>query len=245
MKYLSADEPQVSAGQQYTLRAINNSTKPGSMCVFQPYPDPGVASATPLAWLSKWTIQGMTVLYQWTVDYNFVWGETGPLVPGVIFDASQILNADLQNTNKVTFTHAGGTYEFINQTKGPQPGTLYVTEDITIPRNEQASVGIGMSGFGTFIVQAEPNINLAFMPFPQYFIAFGDFQQGEALDLATIKNSAMVPFPKNVFSMTAILNPNNSWTITPTASANDALTEARSNDPDARFGADGIPYLRF
>ncbi len=242
MKYLQADEEQLSAGQQYTIKAINNSTNAGNLAVFQQDPDLGVSNVLSLAWFSKFTNPKTTVNFRWTIDYNFVWSETGQLIPGVIFDASQTFAANLQNTNKITLTHAGGAYDFINQTKGPQPGILYITEDSTIPL-KQASVGIGMSGFGTFVVQAQPNFNLTFTPHPQYFIAFGDFEQGEVLDIGQINNPAEVAFPPGVFSMTAILNADNSWTITPTSSANAALVTARSANPDARFGPDIVPYL--
>lgn len=231
-----------SAGQQYTLRAINNSSNTGDMCVFQDDPDLGVSNALSLAWFSKRATPKTTVNFKWTIDYNFVWSETGLLVPGVVFDASQTFGANLQTTNKITLTHAGGAYDFINQTKGPQPGILYITEDSTIPL-KQASVGIGMSGNGTFVVQAQPNFNLTFTPHPKYFIAFGNFQPGQVLDIGEINNPAEVQFLPGVFSMTAVLNQDNSWTITPTGKANAALIAARKENAEARFGPDIAPFL--
>jgi hypothetical protein len=46
----------------------------------------------------------------------------------------------------------------------PPTGTLSFTWNLdTIPSN-QATVGIGMSGAGTFVTQAGPNTNLVFSP---------------------------------------------------------------------------------
>jgi rhizosphere induced protein len=231
--------PELAAAQPYTLTAINNSTNSGNFCVFQQDPDLGVSNVLSLAWFSKFAFPSTTIKFSWTIDYNFVWSETGVLTPGVLFDASQTFNADLQNSNQITLTYAGG-YNFINQTRGPNPGILYIKEDSTIPP-KQASVGIGMSGFGTFVVQAQPNLNLNFSPHPRYYIAFGNFIQGEVLDISEMTNVAEVAFPTNVYSMTAILGADNAWTVKSTAALNALVVNARASDPSLTFN--DVPRL--
>lgn len=195
----------------YSLTFINNSDQEGDACVYQQDPDLGVANVQSLAWFTKAANPTTTVEFDWSIDYSFVWSETGNLVPGVVFIASQAWAADLSTTNQVTFTN-NGAFTFENQTVGAGEGNLYITEDGTIPV-DVASVGIGMSGFGTFAVDAEPNYNLVFTPHPEYWITFGTYTQGEVMNISESTNAAQISFPANVYAMTATLNADNTWTI--------------------------------
>lgn len=70
-----------------------------------------------------------------------------------------------------------------------------------------------MSGKGTFVTQAQPNLHLVFTPHPRYWIAAGTFTEGEVLDQETITNAAEVAFPANVYAMQAVLAADNTWTV--------------------------------
>lgn len=223
------------SGVEYSLYFVNNSTQTGDACIYQQDPDTNDPNVMSLAWFAKAAAPTTNVNFDWTIDYSFVWSETGTLVPGVMFTASQTWAADLSLTNEVQFTKNGGAYTFQNQTQGPQAGTLYVREDSTIPSN-QASVGIGMSGSGTFAVQAQPNVTAMFTPHPEYWITFGSFVKGQVLDTTTITNAANIAFPANTYSMTAILNADNTWTVQSTSDVNAAFLEARKSDATARWG---------
>lgn len=196
----------------YSLTFINNSNIEGDACVYQQDPDLGVENVQSLAWFTQAAAPTTTLEFDWSIDYSFVWSQTGNLVPGVVFTASQTWPADLSSTNQVTFTNDSGAFTFENQTKGAEEGSLYITEDSTIPV-DVASVGIGMSGFGTFAVDAEPNYNLVFTPHPEYWITFGTYTQGEVMNISESTNSAQIEFPENVYAMTATLNADNTWTI--------------------------------
>jgi rhizosphere induced protein len=222
-------------GVTYTVNFINNSVDQGDVCIFQQDPDISNPNVLSLAWFSKLVFPTTTVKFQWQINYSFVWGETGTLVPGVLFDASQTWGADLSTNNKVTLAYQGA-YTFENQTKGPQPGTLYIAEDSSLPIN-QASVGIGMSGAGTFVVQAQPRLNLTFTPHPRYWIAFGNFTQGQVLDIGQISNPFELDFPPNVYSITVTLNADNTWSESTTPEANAHFLRAKSKDPKALWGA--------
>lgn len=198
----------------YTINFFNNSGSAGSFCTFQQLPDASNPNMLTLAWLAKFANPQTRLSISWTTDYCFIWDETGQLVPGVPFNASEVLPASLNDNNAVTLTKSDGAYQFIKQTTGFRPGTLLITTDVTVPINE-ASVGIGMSGAGTFAVQAAPNMNYIFTPHPQYWVAFGNFQQGQALEASEISNTAQVVFPPSIFAMNVTLNVDNTWTITP------------------------------
>lgn len=223
------------AGTNYSVVFVNNSKQTGSACMYQQDPDITIPNVMSLAWFTKSAHPTTRVSFSWSIDYNFVWSETGSLVPGVIFMASQTWAADLSTENQVTFTQSGGAYTFQNQQQGPRQGSLFITEDGTIPAN-MASVGVGMSGFGTFVVQAQPNMNLVFTPHPEYWITFGNYVQGEVMDISSVSNPAKIEFPPNVYSMTAVLNADNTWTITSTAQANTLFVEARERNPELAWG---------
>lgn len=201
------------AGQTYALNFKNNSSNAGDVCLYQTSPNLDMPNVMSLAWLARSSSPGMALQLQWQIEYAFVWGETGELVPGVVFRDSEMLPAGLQGNNQVTLTF-NQFYSFINQTAGPRSGSLYILEDSTIPFN-QAAVGISMSGAGTFVLPAQPNVSLVFTPAPTYWITFGNYTPGQVLDVESMVNSAQIAFPPGVYTMSAVLNPDNSWTVSP------------------------------
>ncbi len=199
-------------GVQYTVIFRNNSTQAGDVCLFQQ--QPGAPNAFSLAWFAHYAYPTTDTIFNWSIDYSFIWSETGTLMPGVIFSPSQSWNADLTNRNAVTLAY-NNFFTFEDQHTGPQPGSLYINSQGSVPMNT-ASVGIGMSGAGTFVEQARPNLTTVFTPHPEYWITFGLYEQGEVLDPESMNNRAIIAFPPGVYSMTAVLNQDNSWTIEPT-----------------------------
>lgn len=200
----------------YQVIFQNNSVNAWSVCVYQSAPDVNVPNVQSLAWLTEMAAPTTQVVFDWQIQYNFVWSNQGTLPAGAVFQASQCWDADLITANAVTLTNPGGYYTFQNQTVGPAPGSLYITEDNTIPVGG-ATVGVGMSGNGTFVLTAGPNLNLIFTPTPTYWITFGQYIQGQVMSETEITNSAMIEFPPDVFTMYATLNANNTWTISQTA----------------------------
>ena len=195
----------------YTINFVNNSGSAGSFCVFQQNPNspnPGVFS---LAWLAQFVNPNGKVSIGWNTDFYFFWAKTGRLKPGVIFNAGEALLADTNENNSVTVTKDNGNYQFIKQTKYVH-GKFMITSDQNTAIN-QASVGIGMSGSGTFAVQAQPQMAFVFEPRPEYWITFGDFKQGQVLDASAINNPAQIIFPHGIFSMDVTLNADGTWSI--------------------------------
>lgn len=205
---------------KYTLHFINNSNMSGDFCVYQTDPNITDPSVMSLAWFTQKTHPTTHASYSWNIDYSFVWCQTGKLQAGIIFDATQEWPADLNLKNKISFIKKDGAYTFCDLTKGDKAGTLYIDEDGSIPSIPEASVGIGMSGSGTFAVQARPNMHPNFTPHPQYWVTFGNYIKGQVLDITDITDKAEVNFPAGVYSMTAILNEDFTWDIRPTTELN-------------------------
>jgi hypothetical protein len=224
----------MSNGTDYSLIFQNQSSNAGTAMVFQK--DPGLGpNVLPLAWFTQYAFPTTSLTFTWQVNYSFTWSQTGVLIPGVVFSATQNWAADLSMSNQVTFSHPGPAYTFTNQTAGPAAGSLFIVEDSTLPLKD-ASVGIGMSGSGTFAVQAQPNLNLAFTPHPEYWIAFGNYTKGQVLDIQQITKPQILAFPPNVFSLTAILTIDNKWVVKPTAKVNEEFVRAKQDNAKALWG---------
>ncbi|MCY1669179.1 hypothetical protein [Rhizobium sp. SL86] len=48
------------------------------------------------------------------------------------------------------------------------------------------AVGIGMAGSGTFVTEAQPNMTAPFIPYPTYWMIFGNFETGEVMDVQVV-----------------------------------------------------------
>lgn len=200
---------------QYKLSVKNDSNLDGSICVYQKDPEQKVyGNLYSTAWFTKAVAKGTKTVFTWSVDYGFIWCETGKLTTGVTFEASQIEEADPSDPTKsvITFTrNAQGAYTFSKETtKKPPQGGLMIEETGNIP-NEEASIGLAMSGKAAFVTQAEANLSLTFEPHPEYWIAFGTFEEGEVLDVNTVSKTAKIKFPLNVYSKSITFGEDHLW----------------------------------
>jgi hypothetical protein len=62
--------------------------------VYQVDPNLSVANVMSLAWFAQHSWPTTKQLLTWDITYTFVWGETGLLIPGVVFNDSQSWPAD-------------------------------------------------------------------------------------------------------------------------------------------------------
>jgi len=198
-----------------TLRYKNRSGSLHDFLCFQQ----GININTPyidtLAWFAKPVANGVDVDFTWTTDYSFVWSEQGTLKPGITFKAQQVIPADPVTANLVALTNVNGAFQFGTPTASGPAGSITIDCDNTIPKGI-AKVGIGMSGQATHAVTAEPNFATTFTSaHVEYWISFGSFVPGQAVDTQTMVNAKQVVFPDNVYGMTATLDTGNNWTIQP------------------------------
>jgi len=197
----------------YTINFDNNTDSPGNFCIFQRNQNSPNHDGFVLAWLVQFANPHSKLPISWNTDFYFFWAQTGTLTPGVIFNAGEALQTSMTENNAVTLTKQDGNYKFAGQKNWHQQGMLSVTADNTTAIN-QASVGIGMSGAGTFAVQAQPNMTFLFSPGSEYWVTFGDFQQGQVMDPTQFINPVKIDFPYGIFTMNVTLNMDNTWTIT-------------------------------
>ncbi|WP_430403447.1 hypothetical protein [Fluviicola sp.] len=204
-----------SNGTVFQINFVNNSSNSGTFMVFQQDPNMAMPGINSLAWITKYANPKTQGFFSWTINYNFSWMESESITSGITSGTSQSLPAGegLLTMNGITLTYDKG-YSFIDPVDQTPEGSLYIKEDGTIPL-DRASVGIGMCGAPTFMLQAQPNMELVFTPTPEYWIAFGDFTQSQVINVQEMTNSAQVSFPPGITKMNATLNEDNSWTIIP------------------------------
>ena len=198
----------------YTVQVVNNSETAWKFYVYQS-PPTDISDLT-LAWFtSPFKIpSGSTTRFQWQITYQFVWSAAGVVKPGITFRASGQKDCDPQGANTSTFTFQDDTPDLSDPVSGGNKGSLYIYDDGKVP-SQTFAVGVGMSGNGTFVANAGPNLTHDFTPTPAYYIAAADeMEVGQVMDIKTITQSAEIKFPSNAYDMTATLQDDNTWSIT-------------------------------
>jgi hypothetical protein len=208
-------------GKKYSVTVNNRASHSAFFMVFQNDPTSWSPNALSLAWFAKYSNPSKTarVKFEWTVDTGFSWAETGELKPGIQFAATELYDPS-NGLNKITLDY-NGAYQFIDPTSGADKDRFYLNETKNIPLKSQAAVGVTMSGSTVYAVQARPNQNLTFSPHPEYFIAYGDYLEGDVIDVSTVNNPLRLEYPTGVYALTTTLNVDGSW--------DDPVTLAQSN----------------
>lgn len=204
-----------AAGTSYTLKLVNNSAQPWTFYVYQKLPGQ-VADVFSLAWFcSPYVISvGDDITFKWTINYNLFWSQTGVIIPGVTFESKGKKDADPNGENTSTFSLDPGPNLSV-PVEGHPKSSLIIKDADDVP-NKKFSVGIGMSGTGTYAVQAGTSLTHTFTPTPSYWIAAGsNVQIGTVLNIQTIGQTAEAKFPSAVYSLVATLGDNNKWKIVP------------------------------
>lgn len=201
-------------GTTYTLRCVNNSVVNWVFYIYQRMPQqPGDIFS--LAWFaSPYKISpGSYVEFDWSIDYSFVWGNTGVLLEGINYIAGGIKPCSLTGNNQTTFSLDDNAPQLSDPTPGGQPGSLRVNIAGNVP-NQMFATGIGMSGHGTFVQQALMNSSQVYtLEEPKYFVAAATQMQMGAVLPETITGAAEFKYPINVYKLTATLGADNRWTI--------------------------------
>jgi hypothetical protein len=202
----------------YSVKLINKSASPWIFYAYQQAPNEQSAGMFSLVWFCSpfMMVTNTSITFKWTVDYNFVWGATGAISPGVTFSAGGFIPADPQSANTTNFSLKPGP-NLSPAVQGSPPGSLKITDAATVPNNTFL-VGIGMGDVGTLVMAAGPNLISVFpspTP-PNYWIAAGaNVQVGTILDVTKITPSLQVIFPINVYAVTCTLGADNKWTQSP------------------------------
>lgn len=204
---------------KYTLKVINSGTSATSFAIFQKCPTGN--SIYTLAWMSKYAAQGVTNTFEWNVKYDVVWSQPGKnLVAGTICNTasaigdlyhqgavtaseSRAVNLSSRNTSTVlNYDETHNAYSFGEMTQTAEDNEIVIRTSTEVPDFNVAStsavvgVGIGMSGYGLFLVGGEPNkLTKWDISEPKYYLISGNFKTGEIIDVGSVMGNALeVPF---------------------------------------------------
>ncbi|MCW7762815.1 protein RhiA [Photorhabdus luminescens] len=200
-------------GTPYTVRFENKSPSSWTVYLYQKIPEQP-SDVFSLAWQASpfKIVSGAYFTFKWSIEYSFIWGRTGALTNGVVFEAGQIVDADPTDRNVITFNTNDNTPAFGAITDGGGGGILTIKENKNIPNNTYTT-GIGMSKQGTFVQQALANTTQLYTPEPKYYIAVGvGVQMGQVL-AQTVSQSSELLFKPSVYNLTATLTDTQTWSI--------------------------------
>lgn len=193
--------------ETYTLTVQNNSGQSGDFCIFQETPDLNSPHIQTLAWLAKPANPSSSLSFEWSLDYNFVWGQSDNLVPTT--------TQKVKSNTSITLIKKNSTHELKNHTiKKTENNALHITSN-KVKNSNKNLVGIGMSGAGTFLLKSDQDLDVHIASPKQYKVCFGDYKQGQILNPSQLANLGTVVFPPNVYNMEIKLNPDSTWAIVP------------------------------
>ncbi len=211
----------------HTVTVENKSQQTGGFVIYQTSPDqetnPKLYS---LAWMAQTMHPNQKKIFKWNDNYSFMWAETGMLKVGSnLADASahEIKAIDPKDLTKniVTLTKKNNLFAFKNSTTAGVKGKFTIVTDNKIPNNV-ASIGLAVQGKPVVAINALINTENKFTPTTTYWIIFGDFKEGEVLDLSTITKSTIefskptkIIFPINVTEINITFKADNTFEITP------------------------------
>lgn len=197
----------------YSVKVINNANTAWKFFLFQS--PPAITDSLTLAWFASpfHIAPGDNTSFSWNLSYQFVWSATGQVKPGITFKATGLKDCDPQRKNQVNFTFVNDTPKLTDPASGGAPGSLTICDENNVPANTFA-VGVGMSGNGTYVVNAGPNLEHQFTPEPAYYIAaIEEVEEGQVMDIKTITQAGELKYPPNVYKLTATLKADNTWDI--------------------------------
>jgi hypothetical protein len=94
----------------YSVKLINKSASPWTFYAYQQVLNEQSANMFSLVWFCSpfVMVPNNSITFKWTVDYNFVWGASGAISPGVAFSAGGFIPADPQSANTTNFSVTPG-----------------------------------------------------------------------------------------------------------------------------------------
>lgn len=196
---------------KYSLDVKHNGTTYGDFCIYQT-DEGGKDDIRSLVWFKKSAHPGTQLRFEWGIDYGISWSETGSLIPGVIFRASEDRSVDPsdENNNTVEFAKDLDAFHFKESSNPTDSGKVGIVCADNIPA-AIASIGLSMSGRAALARPAHPSLKYTFIPHPRYWIAFGSFEEGEVLDLNRMTQKYEIDFPVNQYERSIELTSNNTW----------------------------------
>lgn len=220
-------EPPQTRSTTYRLRVTNDSNAFEQFAVYQNDPDLSVSDVMSLAWFVKGAHPRQTVVFEWAEDYSLTLiTETSP------GHVSQSVPVDPYNParQQVQLGYTAGALTLRPGPVVPDPrfGSIYLGELGDVPDQGPEVVGLAIAGRPAYALPPAPNKDVVFTPKlgANYWLTAGTFSPGLAMDIEQIVAPAAIDFSSGVLDLTAVLGPDNTWTVAPTTTADAAALGA-------------------
>jgi hypothetical protein len=219
---------------QYSVTLRNQSTRGGTFCLYATAIDPQQAQddLRSLAWVTHPANPNVRVDFKWLVNYSLSWSQTGSFAgQKVIYIASEDIPADPMSpqSSKAYLDNDNHGYMLLSgdpRARAAYPGALAITCGNNVAPNE-AAIGIGINGDPILAVPATPNYIFTFFTNLKYWVAFGDFQQGEVIDVNSMTGIYELDFSGAVHHLDITLDSSNEWNVTTLAQLNERIRKAQ------------------
>ena len=203
-------------GVKYSIKCVNNSAASWYFYIYQRMLNQADSGIYSMAWMAspyKLSVQSY-ITFTWSADYSFFWFDTGALQPNVIPFAGGIQDAALPLANYTAFDVKNDTPQLAVPTGSDVQDQFSILPGADIP-NGVFSTGIGMSGFATFVQQSFINVMQSFGTNASFWVAASTNQVNvnQVLVQTDSLNSISFSFPSNIYSLTAVLQANNTWIL--------------------------------
>ena len=119
----------------YSVTVINNGNRKWKFAAYQQPPDP--SNTKSLAWFvsGDYVVKGDQIVFDWDINYQFVYSRKEELSTGVTFVASGHKNCDLEDKNKTAFTYKDNTPCLSTATSGGPTGKLTIVDGPEVPHD--------------------------------------------------------------------------------------------------------------
>jgi hypothetical protein len=187
---------------KYTVIVQNKSGKDGFALLF------AQQSAYPV-WQSKFTYNDVNSVFEWQENFGFVWQQYGAKN-----NSQQILPTDLKTNNEITLDYDAQhqAFRFKDQKQGNPPGTLIINQSSTIPSGT-VRIGLAIAGYPAAMQDSHPNSTLTIVQCSKYYVAFDVEEQTGVVNVNKTSKLALLKFPPNIYSLTATINEDFTWTV--------------------------------
>ncbi|HZV74830.1 MAG TPA: hypothetical protein VFF79_14035 [Conexibacter sp.] len=211
----------------YALTVVNKSQlQRPRFAVFASMPVKANYESVSLAWFVQEIDATNQYTFRWGLEWAFVWSAEGTdATAGVAWQAtgSRAADPDSASTSAVAFEYDGGDFTFRTaeppQGLSPDGSTLWILDEprVPTPSVKPSSVGVSLEGRPVCVLEAGPNLRQTFTLHPTYYIDAGNYVPGQMVDGADLTAFQKLEYAHGVTALTATLNPDNTWTVAPTA----------------------------
>lgn len=217
--------PQIRSTATYRLRVTNNSTIYEHFAVYQNDPDLGLPDVMSLAWFVKGAFPQQTVTFEWTETYSFALLAEKP--PAQLIQTVPVDPYDpAKQQAQLGYAEGALTLKLGQAVSDPKPGSIYLREFGDVPEEGAGIVGLVVDKQPAYALFPAPNTEVVFTvkQGANYWLTAGNVAPGAFLDIEEIVTPAAIDFAPGVFDLTAVLGPDNTWTVAPTNTSTSSST---------------------